>query len=220
MISLGPPEGPLTVLCLGAHPDDIEIGCGATLLTLAERPGTTVHGLVLTSTPGRRAEAEAALPAFVPGARVEVLDLPDGHLPAHWAATKGALEELATRLAPDLVLAPRTDDAHQDHRLVGQLVGTVWRDALVLHYEIPKWDADLTPPTHYVPLTREQGHRKVELLQAAYPSQHARDWWDDELFLGLMRLRGIECRSPYAEAFHTSKVALDLGPTPHLAAGR
>lgn len=213
MIPLAPPAGPLSVLCLGAHPDDIEIGCGGTLLALASRPETTVRGFVLTGAPDRRAEAERALPSFVPGATLDVLDLPDGHLPAHWAAVKGALEGLAVRTTPDLVLAPRVDDAHQDHRLVGRLATTVWRDALVLHYEIPKWDADLTPPTHYVPLTAEQGRRKVELLHAAYPSQHERDWWDDELFLGLLRLRGIEVRSRYAEAFHAAKVSVDLGDT-------
>lgn len=211
MIPLAPPAGPLSVLCLGAHPDDIEIGCGGTLLTLAARPATSIHGLVLTSTPDRRLEAEEALPTFAPGAVIEVLDLPDGRLPAHWGDVKAALEDLASRTRPDLVLAPRPDDAHQDHRLLGQLTSTVWRDELVLHYEIPKWDADLTPPTHYVPLTREQGRRKVELLDAVYPSQHSRDWWDEELFLGLMRLRGIECRSPYAEAFHAGKVLVDLG---------
>lgn len=211
MIPLGLPAGPLSVLCLGAHPDDIEIGCGATLLTLADRPETQVHGVVLTSTPERRDEAERALPSFVPQASLDVLDLPDGRLPAHWDRVKSELESQAARISPGLVLAPRVDDAHQDHRLLGQLAPTVWRDALVLHYEIPKWDADLTPPTHYVPLSPELGLRKVELLNAAYPSQHARDWWDDELFLGLMRLRGIECRSHYAEAFHVSKATLDLG---------
>lgn len=211
MMPLAPPTGSFTVLCLGAHPDDIEIGCGGTLLTLAARPRTTVQGVVLTGTSHRRLEAERALPSFVLGARVEVLDLPDGRLPTHWGSVKETLEELGQLISPDLIFAPRVDDAHQDHRLLGSLVTTVWRDTLVLHYEIPKWDADLTRPTHYVPLTREQGRRKVDLLHAAYPSQHARDWWDEELFLGLMRLRGVECRSPYAEAFHSAKVTLDLG---------
>jgi LmbE family N-acetylglucosaminyl deacetylase len=208
MISLSPSVGPLSVLCLGAHPDDIEIGCGGTLLTLAERPGTSVHAVVLTGTPNRILETEKALPSFVPSATLEVLGLPDGRLPAHWAEVKEALEEQATRVQPDLVFAPSRDDAHQDHRLVGELASTVWRDSLILHYEIPKWDADLTPPTHYVALSEEQGRRKVELLNAGFPSQLGRDWWDDELFLGLMRLRGIECRSRYAEAFHASKVLL------------
>jgi LmbE family N-acetylglucosaminyl deacetylase len=109
------------------------------------------------------------------------------------------------------VLCPRAEDAHQDHRLLGRLVPTVWRDALVLHYEVPKWDADLQPPTHYVPVSPDVARRKVALLDAHYPSQRDRDWWDDELFLGLMRLRGVECKSRYAEAFFAHKVVLDLG---------
>ncbi len=203
-------RGDLSVLCLGAHPDDIEIGCGGTLLSLAERPGTRLHGVVVTGAGPRRREAEAALPAFCPGASVEVLGLPDGRLPDHWGEVKQALEDVAVSHAPDVVLAPRVDDAHQDHRLVGRLASTVWRDALILHYEIPKWDGDLVPPTHYVPLTEERGRRKVELLTAAFPSQLERDWWDDELFLGLMRVRGVESRSRYAEAFTATKVVLDL----------
>ena len=210
MTSLRVGDGLLTVLCLGAHPDDIEIGCGGTLLELHTRPRTTVRGLVLTGTPDRREEARSAFAMVAPGAVLDVLDHPDGHLPAHWDDVKTALERLATECSPDVILAPRPDDAHQDHRLLGQLVRTVWRNALVLHYEIPKWDADLLPPTHYVALTEAQARRKVEVLNTAYPSQRSRDWWDDELFLGLMRLRGIECRSRYAEAFHVGKAVIDL----------
>lgn len=214
MMAFSPPSGGLSVLCLGAHADDIEIGCGGTLLTLANRPGTTVSGVVLSGTAERRAEAEAALPSFLPGAQVQVLDLPDGRMPGRWDDAKQILQELAAVHSPDLIFAPRVDDAHQDHRLLGQLAATAWRSAVVLHYEIPKWDADLTPPTHYIALTEEQARRKVSLLHQCYPSQHGRDWWDDELFLGLMRLRGVECRSRYAEAFHASKVVLDLSPLP------
>lgn len=215
MMTFGPPPGDLSVLCLGAHADDIEIGCGGTLLTLADRPGTTVTGVVLSGTPERRAEAERALPSFVPGAPVQVLDLPDGRLPGRWDEAKQILQDLASVHSPDLILAPRVDDAHQDHRLLGQLAATAWRSAVVLHYEIPKWDADLTPPTHYVPLSEEQARRKVTLLHAAYPSQRSRDWWDDELFLGLMRLRGVECHSRYAEAFHAAKIVFDFSrPAP------
>jgi LmbE family N-acetylglucosaminyl deacetylase len=205
-----PPAGRLDVLCVGAHPDDIEIGCGGTLLRLAGRPETTVAGLVLTSTADRREEAEAALPAFFPDATVRVLDLPDGRLPAHWGAVKDALEDSARDLRPTVVLAPRADDAHQDHRLLGRLVSTVWRDALILHYEIPKWDGDLRSPNVYVRLTEDEARRKVELLHRCFPSQLTRDWWDDELFSGLMRLRGMESRSRYAEGFVSDKLVLDL----------
>ncbi len=211
MRALGPGLGALDVLCLGAHPDDIEIGCGGTLLTLADRPRTTVHALVLTGDERRAAETRAALPCFFPGATLDVLGLPDGRLPGEWAAVKEALEGLAVVRRPDVVLAPRPDDAHQDHRLLGELVTTVWRDSLVLHYEIPKWDGDLAQPTHYVPFPTETARRKVELLDKCFPSQAGRDWWDDELFRGLMRMRGMECRARYAEGFFAAKVVLDLG---------
>jgi LmbE family N-acetylglucosaminyl deacetylase len=210
VIGLGLPSGPLDVLCLAAHPDDVEIGCGGTLLRLAGRTGTTVRGVVLTGGGERLAEAEAALDAFVPGATVESFGLPDGRLPAHWGAVKEALEHVGTGPRPDLVLAPRVDDAHQDHRLVGSLVRTVWRDALVLHYEIPKWDGDTGSPTHFVALTADEARRKVELLHKHYPSQAGHDWWDDELFLGLMRVRGMEARAPYAEGFFVAKALIDL----------
>jgi LmbE family N-acetylglucosaminyl deacetylase len=210
MIALDVGDGPLEVLCLGAHPDDIEIGCGGTLLRLARRPRTRVTGFVLTGSELRAREASAALPEFVPGAMVEVAGLADGRLPAQWNEAKEALEDLAARVAPDLVLAPRTDDAHQDHRLLGTMAPTVWRDALILHYEIPKWDGDMRSPTHYVALGEDDARRKVELLRKCFGSQVSRDWWDDELFLGLMRIRGVECRSNYAEAFFASKVLVEL----------
>ncbi|GAA1433615.1 PIG-L family deacetylase [Microlunatus lacustris] len=211
MLTLELPVGELTVLCLGAHPDDVEIGCGGTLLELAARRGTTLSTVVLTAaSEERRREALAAGPRFFPGADVTVLDLPESRLPQHWGAVKDALEDLSRRCQPDLVFAPRTDDAHQDHRLIGQLASTVWRDTLLLHYEIPKWDGDLRPSTHYVAVSEQNARRKVELLGSSYPSQQHRDWWDDEVFLGLMRLRGMESRGRYAEGFVAAKVLLGL----------
>lgn len=217
MRALAPAAGPLRVLAVGAHPDDIEIGCGATLLQLAGRPETTLRGVVLTGSQTRVREASGALSAFFPGADLETHSFPDGRLPSHWGEVKDALHELETRLSPDVVFCPRADDAHQDHRLLGRLVPTVWRDALVLHYEIPKWDADLEPPTHYVPAAPEAARRKVALLDEHYASQRDRDWWDAELFLGLMRVRGVECKSRYAEAFFSRKVVLDLGAGPRVS---
>ncbi|MFC8597467.1 PIG-L deacetylase family protein [Isoptericola sp. NPDC057191] len=211
MIDLSLPPGPLHVLCLGAHPDDIEIGCGGLLLGLAARGAVTATFAMLTGTPERQAEARDAAEAFLPGARVRFWDLPDGRLPGRWDDVKAALEELAGDEAPHLVLCPRRDDSHQDHRLVSELVPTAWRDALVLEYEIPKWDGDLGPATHYVPLDEDAARRKVELLSKSYPSQTGRDWWDEEMFLGLMRMRGVECRHRYAEAFVARKAVLSLG---------
>ena len=213
------------LVAIGAHPDDIEIGAGGTLLALAAaNPGLPVHYLLLSGAPERQAEARAAAAAFLPGARITFAmhDLPDGRLPARWGDAKEILQT-AARLVPDadLVLAPSRQDAHQDHRIVAELVPTAFRDALVLHYEIPKWDGDLGQPAVYLPLDEPTARRKVELLHASYPSQKDRDWWDDEVFLGLARLRGMECRSRYAEAFGCAKAVLRLaGPAPAGGSGR
>lgn len=211
MLNLTPPSGALHVLCLGAHPDDIEIGCGGTLLGLSERPGTRLTAMVLTGDGTRERESTGALQLFAPGIETHFVHLLDGRLPTQWHEAKEALEELARECRPDVVLTPRVDDAHQDHRLVGSLTTTVWRDAVCLQYEIPKWDGDFGSPNTYVALTPDQARRKVALLNECFPSQLQRDWWDDEMFLGLMRLRGMESRARYAEGFYSSKLVLDLG---------
>lgn len=203
------------VVVLGAHCDDIAIGAGGTLLSICSaRPGMRVDALVLSGGgSGREAEERAALAAFSPEAdlSVTVLKLPDGRLPAHWDEAKSALEELRGRTEPDLVLAPRVHDLHQDHRGLAKLVPTVFRDHLVLGYEIVKWDGDLDRPNAYQPLSPELAEKKVQLLQQHYASQRHRPWYDREAFLGLARIRGIECNARYAEAFHVNKLILDLG---------
>ncbi|QRP45441.1 PIG-L deacetylase family protein [Amycolatopsis sp. FDAARGOS 1241] len=202
------------VVALGAHCDDIAIGAGGTLLTLCgERPGVRVDALVLSGGGTEREDEErAALAAFCPGADLDVtvLKLPDGRLPAHWDEAKNALEELKQRTDPDVVFAPRTVDAHQDHRGLATLVPTVYRGYLALGYEIVKWDGDLGRLPAYVPLTSELAERKVRLLQEHYASQRHRPWYDREAFLGLARIRGIECQERYAEAFELNKLVLDL----------
>ncbi|QPL79584.1 PIG-L family deacetylase [Streptomyces clavuligerus] len=203
------------VAAVGAHCDDIAIGTGGTLLTLCRaRPGLRVDALVLTGAGTEREQEErAALTAFCPDAdlRLTVLKLPDGRLPAHWDEAKAAVEELRARTDPDLVLAPRTEDAHQDHRSLARLVTTAFRDHLVLGYEIVKWDGDLGRPVAYQPLTPQNAEDKARLLQEHYPSQHHRPWYDREAFLGVARIRGIECHTRYAEAFAVTKLTLDLG---------
>jgi LmbE family N-acetylglucosaminyl deacetylase len=196
----------LSVVAIGAHPDDIELGAGGLLLGLAASP-LRVRYVVLTGTAERRAEARAAARTFLPGAdlAVDLFGLPDGRLPAAWAEVKEILEQVAQSGSPDVVIAPSPRDAHQDHRTVAELVPTVFRDQLYLAYEIPKWDGDLGHPSVYVPLSDETARRKVELLHECFPSQRGRDWWDDEVFLGLARLRGMECRARYAEAFQCTK---------------
>jgi LmbE family N-acetylglucosaminyl deacetylase len=211
MRHLSLPDGPLKLVCLAAHPDDIEIAAGATLLSLAERGAVEGHWLTLTGSTERQTEAKAAARAFLPNSQSSFHAYPDGRLPAHWNEVKDILHAFAAASPDaDLVLVPRTDDAHQDHRLLGTMAPTVWRDSLVLHYEIPKWDGDLGRSNCYMPVSPVVARRKVSLLNEHYPSQRDRDWWDDETFLALMRIRGMECRSRYAEAFQVSKAVLSV----------
>jgi LmbE family N-acetylglucosaminyl deacetylase len=215
-LELAIPAGrPLCVLAIGAHPDDIEIGAGGTLLSLAQsQRGLRASYLVLTGSPERHLEARTAAREFLPGADLttRLFDLPEGRLPAVWSRVKDTIEDVAGSFRPDVVLAPQPNDAHQDHRTIAEIVPTVFRDQLYLGYEIPKWDGDLgsAGPSTYVPLSADVARLKAELLHKCYPSQHARDWWDDEVFLGLARLRGMECRAPYAEAFRCTKSVLRL----------
>ncbi|RMI32393.1 PIG-L family deacetylase [Nocardia stercoris] len=203
------------IALLAAHCDDIAIGAGGTLLSLAAAyPGLRVRALVLSGGGTARADEEGkALESFCPGADLEltVLELPDGRTPAHWAAVKAALGELRRGCEPDLVFAPQPGDAHQDHRLLAELVPTEFRDHMVLGYEILKWETDTPRPTLFCPLSPAIAARKVELLFAAYPSQHDRDWFDEEAFLGLARVRGVQCKSRYAEAFVIAKAAMTFG---------
>jgi len=203
-----------TVVALGAHCDDIAIGTGGTLLYMCRtNPRLRVDVLVLSGGGTEREDEErAALAAFCPGAnlRITVLKVPDGRLPSHWEEVKEAIEELRAQVSPDLLLAPNRFDAHQDHRGLAELTPTAFRDHLVLGYEIVKWDGDLGRPNAYQDLDAALLETKVELLQKHYPSQRHRPWYDREAFLGLSRIRGIECGARYAEAFHVNKIALDL----------
>jgi LmbE family N-acetylglucosaminyl deacetylase len=208
------PARPKAVAALGAHCDDVAIGAGATLLSIcAANPGVRVDVLVLSGGDSdREAEERAALAAFCPGAdlRVTVLKLQDGRLPAHWDEAKVAVEDFRAQTSPDLLFAPNRFDAHQDHRGLAKLTPTAFRDHVVLGYEIVKWDGDLGQPTAYQPLDATLLEAKADLLHEHYPSQRHRPWYDRAAFLGLARIRGIECGTRYAEAFHVNKIALDL----------
>lgn len=207
------PGRALSVLALGAHPDDIELGAGGTLLSLAESQLTVrAHYVVLTGTPDRHNEARNAAGAFLPGVEVSIAlyGLPEGRLPAIWGQVKDILEKTAESCSPDLILAPSPGDHHQDHRTLGEIVPTVFRNHLYLAYEIPKWDGDLARPSTYFPLSADTLRRKIELLNKCFPSQRSRHWWDDEVFMGMARIRGMECRAPYAEAFTCTKSVVCL----------
>lgn len=214
MLSLLPrcPSRQLRVTAVGAHPDDVEIGAGGTLLELARSVSDLcIDVVVLTGTPLRAEEARLSAAAFLAGIQHTVVThvLPDGRLPAAWAEVKEVLEDQArSGPGPDLLIGPSRDEAHQDHRVVAEIIPTVFRDVFSLSYEIPKWDGDLVRRSHYVPMSDEVAGRKADLLMQHFPSQHARHWYDREVFLGLARLRGAECGSRYAEAFSCAKSVL------------
>ena len=203
------------IAVVGAHCDDIAIGMGGTLLTLATAgPGLRVRGLVLSGG-GTEREAEEldALTAFCPGADVEVtvLDIPDGRAPAHWERIKNQLSDFRRSCAPDVVFGPQRHDAHQDHRMLAELLPTEFRDHLALGYEILKWETDTPHPTIFHPLESHVAEEKARLLLKHYPSQTSHDWFDEQAFLGLSRLRGVQCHSPHAEGFILEKAIVTFG---------
>jgi LmbE family N-acetylglucosaminyl deacetylase len=208
------PGAPLSVLCLGAHSDDIEIGAGGTVMTwIATGANLKVHWCVLTGHAERQAEAEASAAAFLQGAEqceVEFAGFRDGFLPYQGAQLKEWMLEVRGRVSPDVVLTHRSDDAHQDHREISRLTWNSFRDDLILEYEIPKWDGDLGRPNLYVPLTHAIMERKVDLLLSHFGTQRSKDWFDSDTFRGLARLRGMECRARegFAEAFNVRKAVI------------
>ena len=204
----------LSVLCLGAHSDDIEIGAGATILSLLERGiRLDVHWSVLSGAREREQEAKASAADFLSdaaSAQIEVMPFRDRLFPEQGDAIKAWFEELKERVNPDLILTHRRDDAHQDHRHVCRLAWNTFRDHFILEYEIPKWDGDLGQPNVYMPISASALKRKIDLLISHFGSQRSKQWFDAEAFSGLARLRGMECRAPerYAEAFLTRKLTL------------
>ncbi|MBT0566271.1 PIG-L deacetylase family protein [Williamsia sp. CHRR-6] len=214
MIGLVPAE--LTeIAVVGAHCDDIAIGLGGTLLTLtAAHPELTVRALVLTGGGTvREAEERAALAEFCgPSVDLTVCDLPDGRTPAHWAAVKEALHAFRLRSSAQIVFGPHRHDAHQDHRLLAELLPTEFRDQLILGYEIAKWETDTPTPTFFHPIDTAVAEEKSRLLHVHYITQLDHDWFDRDAFLGLTRLRGIQCHAAHAEAFVAEKAMLHLRP--------
>lgn len=201
------------VLCLGAHSDDIEIGCGAALLELiAANRGLRVTWVVFSGNTVRQREARRSAKRFLKGAaaasRVVTLDHRDGFFPADATAIKEYFEELKRSCAPDLVFTHYRHDRHQDHRTISDLTWNTFRNHLVLEYEIPKYDGDLGAPGLFVPVGRAAARRKVATICGEFKSQAGHQWFTPDLFFGLMRVRGIECCSQYAEAFHARKTVL------------
>ena len=208
------PDGrPLRLLAIGAHSDDLELGCGATILMLGAAHALSVDWVVLAATDEREGEAAASAAAFLPDAelRVRVERFRDGFLPHSGPAVKEVFETLKVA-QPDLILTTHLADAHQDHRLVAELTWNTFRDHTILSYEIPKYDGDLTTPNLYVPVTEEAVAKKVDLLLSGFPSQRHRSWFDPDLFRSVLRLRGMECNAPsgYAEGFHARKLTFGV----------
>lgn len=205
---------PLRVLCLGAHADDIEIGCGGAVLHLLKsRPGTEVDWVVFTSGSTREREARRGAEGILENAgaaRVTVFDFADGFLPYHGEAVKREFEKLKADCNPDLIFTHYEKDRHQDHRLVNELTWNTFRNHLVLEYEIPKYDGDLGNPSVFMPIEKVTLERKIEVLLDCYQTQRDKHWFDAETFRSLCRVRGMECRSSsgYAEAFFCRKIVI------------
>ena len=216
MLTLNLPGGEsdvLSILCVGAHCDDIEIGCGGTLLELAAQRRVRVTWLILSSDPERGREARRSAAAFLGHAADVQLDIRehrDGFLPYLGPQVKEEFEQLKRRVQPDLIFTHHRHDLHQDHRLASELTWNTFRNHLILEYEVPKYDADLGQPNVFAALSAETCRRKVETLLASYTSQASKAWFTSDLFMGLLRLRGMESNAPsgLAEAFHCRKLRL------------
>ena len=215
-LSLPPRTTPLRVLCLGAHADDIEIGCGGLILSLIDtQKAVDIDWIVFSASGAREREATRSAEMFLKGAgrtTVLVKHFRDGFFPYEGAKIKRVFEQLKKRVNPDLVLTHYRDDRHQDHRVLSDLTWNTFRDHWVLEYEIPKFDGDLGTPNCFLSLDGPTCSRKVQYLNDAFGTQRDKHWFTSETFMGLMRLRGMECRAPtgYAEAFYSRKVAFQV----------
>jgi LmbE family N-acetylglucosaminyl deacetylase len=203
-----------TILCCGAHCDDIEIGCSGALVELQQRyPTVRIVWVVFSGENGRDEETRRAavrLLGDAPGCSVEVHPFRGSYFPFDGPRIKECFEQLKSRVSPDLIFTHFLHDRHQDHRVIAELTWNTFRNHAILEYEIPKFEGDLGHPNVYVPLARATIDRKVGTLMECFPSQRTRQWFDADLFYGQMRLRGVECNSPtrYAEAFHARKLVL------------
>ncbi|MCP3663356.1 MAG: PIG-L family deacetylase [Gammaproteobacteria bacterium] len=199
------------LLCIGAHPDDIELGAGGTIIRLVEQnPGLDIRWVVFTGADTEREkEARNSAALFTAGAEItniEVHGFRDAYLPWEGNKVKRVFEALKNDCSPDLILTHHSDDRHQDHRVVSELTWNTWRDHAILEYEILKWDGDLGRPNIFVPLSESIGERKVEQIVGTYATQQSRSWFNRENFLALMRLRGVESNVDFAESFYARKL--------------
>jgi LmbE family N-acetylglucosaminyl deacetylase len=212
-----PRDRQANILVLGAHSDDVEIGCGATLIRLAaERSGALVHWVVFSAVGPREHEAKASAEEFLAAFadhRVTTHGFRDAYFPQQLSEIKDAFEALKSQIAPDLILTHHGLDRHQDHKVISDLTWNTFRNHMILEYEIPKYDGGLGDPNVFVPVTREQCDRKIDALLRHFQTQRNKHWFSHDLFAGLMRVRGLEANSPsgLAEAFHCRKATLAFG---------
>ena len=208
------PSRPLKLLCLGAHSDDIEIGCGGTTLHLAKQAGgLDACWVVCGATPARAREAKKSAALFLAGAKkttVIVKNFRDGYFPFQGGAIKDFFEKLKGTFSPDLVLTHYREDRHQDHRMISDLTWNTFRDHMILEYEVPKYDGDLGIPNFFVPLDEPLCAAKIGHILTSFPSQRGKHWFSEDTFRSLLRIRGIEACAPgrYAEAFYCRKIIM------------
>ncbi len=208
------PAGPVTkILCLGAHSDDIEIGCGGTILRwLAEYPSAEIYWIVMAASGERRAEAVQSANLFLANARrkeIVVNEFRDGYLPYSGAEIKDFFEDLKRKYLPDVILTHYREDLHQDHRLVSELTWNTFRNHLILEYEIVKYDGDLGAPNLFVHLNESIARKKIQIILECFKSQNDKNWFTEDVFSSVLRLRGVESNAPdkYAEAYYCRKIA-------------
>ena len=213
-VALSEVPSPCRILAIGCHADDIEIGCGGTILSLIESlPAVEVCWVVLSANGDRAEEAQKSADAFLEGAAGREVILRgdrDGFLPYNGSDVKQFFEDLKPKISPDLIFTHYLDDRHQDHRLAAELTWNTFRDHLILEYEVPKYDGDTGAPNLFVPLSEDLRRRKIDHLMTHFASQRPKRWFKEDLFSGLLRLRGMECNSPtsFAEAFYCRKARL------------
>jgi LmbE family N-acetylglucosaminyl deacetylase len=202
------------VLCLGAHSDDIEIGCGGTILKLIETfPDLNVSWVVFGAAGKRQEEAIASAETFLNSAgrkKIVVRGFKDGFFPYLGAEIKESFEQLKTEVSPDLILTHYRQDLHQDHRLISDLTWNTFRNHMILEYEIPKYDGDLGNPNFFIHLSDAIRQRKIAYLIEHFATQSNKHWFTEDTFSAILRLRGIESNAPdkYAEAFYCRKAVL------------
>jgi len=207
---------PATVLFLGAHCDDIEIGCGGTILRLRESvPEAEIRWIIFSSNEARRQEAMESARRFLGEAfqsSVRIESFRDGYLPYSGDRIKDVFEEIKREISPDLIFTHHRRDLHQDHRLISELTWNTWRDHVILEYEIPKYDGDLGQPNIFVAVSPEQVERKIKTVLEVFSTQTSKSWFDADTLSAIMRLRGVESNAPerYAEAFYGPKLVLEL----------